>query len=132
MEIWWRRAAISAWRAVWVRNVEAKSVNSAMKTGLMLKLDDLINWCNSRVFSPDEVFGNVLSALGSDPLAASTSPRNRVHVTTRCAKLCHRTCERRHGKHPCNSKISKFNVFNSPERFNSRRLHHIPKPSSIS
>src|SRR5215471_4322869 len=29
-----------------------------MKTGLILKLDDLINWCNSRVFSPDEVFGN--------------------------------------------------------------------------
>src|SRR5262249_32606589 len=56
--IWWRRAAISAWRAVWVRNVEAKSVNSAMKTGLILKLDDLINWCNSRVFSSDEVFGN--------------------------------------------------------------------------
>src|SRR5215471_487106 len=59
MEIWWRRAAISACRAVWVRNVEAKSVNSAMKTGLILTLDDLINWCNSRVFSPDEVFGNV-------------------------------------------------------------------------
>ena len=58
MEIWWRRAAISAWRAVWVRNVEAKSVNSVMKTGLILKLDDLINWCNSRVFSSDEVFGN--------------------------------------------------------------------------
>src|SRR5215831_8375547 len=58
MEIWWRRAAISAWRAVWVRNVETKSVNSAMKTGLILKLDDLINWCNSRVFSSDEVFGN--------------------------------------------------------------------------
>jgi len=38
--------------------VEAKSVNSAMKTGLILKLDDLINRCNSRVFSSDEVFGN--------------------------------------------------------------------------
>jgi hypothetical protein len=38
--------------------VEAKSVNSAMKTGLILKVDDLINWCNSRVFSSDEVFGN--------------------------------------------------------------------------
>jgi hypothetical protein len=24
-------------------------VNSAMKTGPILKLDDLINWCNSRV-----------------------------------------------------------------------------------
>src|SRR5262244_3242749 len=50
MEIWWRRAAISAWRAVWVRNVEAKSVNSAMKTGLILTLDDLINWLTA-VFS---------------------------------------------------------------------------------
>jgi hypothetical protein len=38
--------------------VEAKSVSNAMKTGLILKLDDLINWCNSRVFSSDKVFGN--------------------------------------------------------------------------
>src|SRR5215471_5890374 len=58
MEIWWRRAAISACRAVWVRNVEAKSVNSAMKTGLILTVDDLINWFNSSAFSSDEVFGN--------------------------------------------------------------------------
>src|SRR5215831_5911490 len=29
-----------------------------MKTGLILTLDDLINWFNSRAFSSDEVFGN--------------------------------------------------------------------------
>src|SRR5262245_30446414 len=57
-----------------------------MKTGLILKLDDLINWCSSRVFSSDEVFGNHRHHAPSGLVLDGASGAQRHHAGRRISE----------------------------------------------